>query len=287
MSFGRNSKIAAGLLGFVALAIGSMSFYTVEEGHVGIVKHFSEAQAQENPGLRFKVPFMDTVEMIEIRTRKNVEKMTTATSEQMPVSVEVSVNWTVNKEAALDMYRKYGGLSQFEQRILDPRFRAATKEAIPHYTAEHLIQNRSQAIKEIEDMLTEEMAGYPVKVDNVQIENIGLPDNYLKSIEAKQTAKNLADAEKFNLEKQKLEAQRGVNLDQAKADGTRLVASADAEAIRIKGEAEAYAIKVKAQALRDNPLIIQLTQAQSWDGKLPQTMLGSGAVPFIDVAKAK
>ena len=43
----------------------------------------------------------------------------------MPGTVYVSVNWTVDKESALELYRQYGGLGQFEQRILDPRFRSA------------------------------------------------------------------------------------------------------------------------------------------------------------------
>lgn len=49
------------------------SIYTVNEGHIGIVKRFSEAKEQVNPGLHFKVPFIDGVEEIEVRTRKNEE----------------------------------------------------------------------------------------------------------------------------------------------------------------------------------------------------------------------
>ncbi len=67
------------------------SIYTVNEGHIGIVKRFSEAKEQVNPGLHFKVPFIDSVEEIEVRTRKNEERMASSTKEQMPVTVSVSV----------------------------------------------------------------------------------------------------------------------------------------------------------------------------------------------------
>ncbi|MDH5361619.1 MAG: SPFH domain-containing protein, partial [Gammaproteobacteria bacterium] len=46
------------------------SYYIVIEGHVGVVKRFGEARHQENPGLHFKIPFIETVELIEVRTRK-------------------------------------------------------------------------------------------------------------------------------------------------------------------------------------------------------------------------
>ncbi|NQZ86637.1 MAG: prohibitin family protein [Colwellia sp.] len=259
------------------------SVYTVNEGHIGIVKRFSEAKEQVNPGLHFKVPFIDSVEEIEVRTRKNEEKMASSTKEQMPVTIVVSVNWTVDKTAALELYKQYGGLTQFENRILDPRFRSATKDVIPRYDAEKLIQDRASAIQEIELNFIEEMKDFPVTVDNIQIENIQLPAKYLTSIETKQTEKNLADAEKHRLARQNLEAQRDVNTAKAKADGIRLVAIAEAESIRIKGLAEAEAITAKAKALGNNPLIVKLTEAQNWDGKLPSTILGSSNMPILDM----
>jgi regulator of protease activity HflC (stomatin/prohibitin superfamily) len=273
----------------ITVAIGAIllfsSVYTVNEGHIGIVKRFSEAKEQVNPGLHFKVPFIDMVEEIEVRTRKNEEKMASSTKEQMPVTVIVSVNWTVDKTAALDLFRQYGGLKQFENRILDPRFRSATKDVIPQYDAEKLIQDRASAIQAIELSFIEEMKDFPVTVDNIQIENIKLPAKYLTSIETKQTEKNLADAEKHKLARQNLEAQRGVNTAKAKADGIKLVAIAEAESIRIKGLAEAEAITAKAKALGDNPLIVKLTEAQNWDGKLPETILGTGNMPILDMRK--
>lgn len=259
------------------------SVYTVNEGHIGIVKRFSEAKEQVNPGLHFKVPLIDSVEEIEVRTRKNEEKMLSSTKEQMPVTIIVSVNWTVDKSAALDLFRQYGGLSQFESRILDPRFRSATKDVIPKYDAEQLIQDRASAIQAIEINFIEEMKDFPVSVDNIQIENIQLPAKYLTSIETKQTEKNLAAAEEHKLARQNLEAQRAVNTSKAQADGIELVAIAEAKAIKLKGLAEAEAITAKAKALGNNPLIVKLTEAQNWDGKLPATILGEQNMPILDM----
>lgn len=283
------------VLALFLLASSCSSVYTVPEGHIGIVKQFSKAKDQVDPGLHFKIPFIESVEEIEVRTRKNVEQMGSATAEQMPINAEVSVNWTVDPAFGIDLFRKYGGLAQFEARILDPRFRSSAKSALPKYTAEQLIQNRSQAISSIEENLIKEMEGFPVKVDNVQIENLVLPPKYIQSIETKQTEKNLAAAEQHKLDRQGLEAQQKVNTanaerDAAKAhaDGvayaTLTEATAEAESIKMKGLAEAEAIEAKAKALKNNPLIVQLTHEQQWDGKLPTTVLGgSGALPLYNV----
>ncbi len=263
-----------------------MVFYTIDEGHVGIVKRFGEATEQVNPGLHFKLPFADTVEELEIRTRKNAEKLKASTFEQMPVGAEVSVNWTVIRPEAFQLYKNYGGLEQFENRILDPRLRSAAKDALARYKAEQIVQNRGQVIQKIEETLLATMQEFPVKLDSVQIENLVLPPKYLQSIETKQTEKNLAQAEKHRLERQKLEAQRDVNTaeaardaDKARADGSAYAiltnAKSEAEAIRLKGLAEAEAIKKKAEAIKANKVLVDYMRAQQWDGKMPTTMMGS------------
>ncbi len=275
------------VLALVGAAVLWQVFYTIDEGHVGIVKRFGEATTQVNPGLHTKVPFADGVEELEIRTRKNTENLKASTFEQMPVQAEVSVNWTVIRSEAFELYKNYGGLDQFENRILDPRLRSATKDALARFKAEQIIQNRGQVIQKIEETLLSAMSDFPVKLDSVQIENLILPKKYLQSIETKQTEKNLAAAEKHRLERQKLEAQREVNTAEAKRDAEKaradgsayaitIEAKAEAEAIRVKGLAEAEAIKKKAEAIKTSRVLVDYVKAQQWDGKLPTTVMGEG-----------
>jgi regulator of protease activity HflC (stomatin/prohibitin superfamily) len=285
-SKGKSSLIGVVILLFVAIA-GFQTFYTVDEGHVGIIKRFGEATEQVNPGLHLKIPFVDIVEVLEIRTRKNVEKLNASTHEQMPVTAEVSINWTVVREQAFDLFKRYGGLSQFESRILDPKLRSATKDALARYKAEEIIQNRGGVISRIEELLVEEMKEYPVKLDSAQLENLGLPQKYIQSIETKQTEKNLAAAEKHRLDRQKLEAQREVNTADAQRDAAKAIAEgkafaikieaeAEADAIRLRGLAEAEAIQKKAEALKQSHLLVEYIRAQQWNGQLPQTIMGEG-----------
>lgn len=267
----------------LSAAMGTV--FTVDEGHVGIVKRFGKAIDQVDPGIHMKVPFMDDVVEIEVRTRKNVETMNAATAEQMPMKAVTAVNWTVTRSAAIDLYKQYGGLDQFEQRILDPRLRSASKAGLAEFKAEKIIQNRNAAIHRIEELLEEETAGLPIELGDVQIEDINLPQKYIQSIETKQTELNLAAAEKHKLERQKLEAQREVNTanaqrdaTKAKADGEaykiRAEAEAQAYAIKEKGEAEASAIKAKADAIAKNQTLVEYMRAQQWDGQMPSTLMG-------------
>ena len=281
-------KVASGaiIIGAIfGLIILFSSWFITKEGHVDVVKRFGKAISVAQPGLNFKIPLIDTTDTIEIRTRKNMEEMSAATAEQMPVSATVSMNWSANPETVLDLYKAYGSLEQFESRVIDPKFRAITKESIAKFTAEETINKRDQVEQRLRDYLVTATQDLPIKISSLNIENIELPKNYLQSIEVKQTEKNLADAEVFKLEKQNLEAQRAVNTANADAQSITLRAKAEADAIKLKGEAEAKAIEAKSKALQGNPLIVQLTQAQQWDGKLPTHMMGEGSNFLLDMRK--
>jgi regulator of protease activity HflC (stomatin/prohibitin superfamily) len=200
----------------------------------------------------------------------------------------------VTPEAVLSLYQRYGSLDQFEQRILDPKLRQASKAAISLFNADELIRDRNKALFKIQENMVELMAGYPVTINSPQIEDIQLPDTYMDAITQKEQAREGAEREKYNLEKQKLTAQQQVQTAEAerdaamaKADGrayaTLKQAEADAEATRLKGDAEAHAIDKVQEAISANPLLVQYEQAKRWDGVLPISMPPNSSVPFLNV----
>jgi hypothetical protein len=70
---------------------------------------------------------------------------------------------------------------------------------------------------------------------------------------------------------------------EAEATAKRLQADADAYATEAAGKATANAIRERGAALRDNPQLVDLVQAEKWNGVLPTTMVPGSAVPFINV----
>lgn len=286
-----------GMALFAVLAI-VMSTFTIGEGERGVVTRFGEAQYQVDPGLHLKAPFIDGVRKIEIRERKSVEDLASATKNQLPVTAEVSVNWIADSAAVMEIYRGYGSLEQFQERILDPKLRQAAKSAISKFNADELIRNRQAATGEILNILVSLMDGYPVTVNSPQIENIVLPDTYLQAVMAKEKAREDAAREQYNLEKQKLESLREVqtaeaqrDANKAKADGNayrvRTEAEAEAEAIKLRKAAEAEGIRKVEAALSANPLFVEYTKALQWNGQMPTTIMGEGQGVLLNMGKTQ
>lgn len=44
-------------------------------------------------------------------------------------------------------------------------------------------------------------------------------------------------------------------------------------------------MSVRAAALEKNPKLVDYAAVEKWNGVLPQTMMGGGAVPFINLQK--
>ena len=273
---GRSS--AAGLL---VLLLAWLTIYTIEEGHVGIVKRFGKAISQVDPGIHLKIPFVDGIEKMEVRQRKNVEELAAATANQLPIQVAVSINWTVEKPSAMALFINYGGLEQFESRILDPKLRSAAKAALAQFPADQLIRNRQAAVAAIMEEMMRELEDFPLTVNSPQIENIALPPTYQQAVLEKERARENAEQEKHTLERQRLVALQAVNSAEANAAAKRLEADAEAYRVTAVAEAEATAIRLINVQLEKSPRYVELVKAKQWNGVLPQTMLAEdGAVLF-------
>ena len=272
-------SVAAGGIVLLLLAVSSVTI--IEEGHVGIVKRWGKAVVQLDPGFHLKLPIADRIEEIEVRQRKNVEELRAATANQLPITASVSINWTANRESAMDLFIRYGGLDQFEARILDPKLRSAAKAALSKFRADRLIRNRQEAVDAIMANMTAELESFPVTINSPQIENIELPPQYAEAVLEKERSRENAEREKHALERQRLIALQAVNSADANAQAKRIEADAEAFRVITEATAEADAIRLVNEQLARSSRYIELVRAKRWNGVLPATLLGSDVSPLL------
>lgn len=281
------SLLAVAILGLVGAATVFDGFFITQEGNTSIVKSFGKADREVEPGFHFKVPFTDSVVDLDIRERKSGGPMQISTSEQMPADAIITANWSIKKGAGLGLYKDYGSLEQFEDKVLEPKLLEAAKQGAAKYTAEEQMTKRDLVTMTIYEAFMQKVSYLPIDISAVQIEGIEFPKDYLSSIANKQTQKNNAEAEKFVLEKQNLTARQRENTAQADANAVLMIAKAQAESTELQGAAEAKAIEAKGKALSGNPLLIELTKAQTWNGSYITTSIGSGVTPIVDIREKK
>lgn len=290
--------IQSGVIGLIALAvIGAAlanSWYQIDQGDRGVLLTNGALSGVVGPGLHFKLPFLQRVEKISLRQQvvkwgceyeqgcTNLPAMQAYSRDQQPADMRVTVNFHVPEGEVANVYTNYGSLENLADRVIARKAQQEIKTVFGQYDAVSVIQNRAKFNKDVIDAIARVTDG-PVDIDGVQVENINFSQAYEQAVEARMTAQVEVQKQEQNLSQEKIKAEIAVTQAQGRANSVKAEADASAYRTKIEGEATAEAIKARAAALANNPLLVDLTKAEKWNGQLPTTMVPGTATPFIEV----
>jgi len=279
--------VGAAIAGLVILIAIVGSWYTVDQTERGVLLRNGAVIGTAQPGLGFKVPLIDGVEKISVKTATYTwDKMNSYSYDQQPADLKISVTLRASPDKVSDLYAKFGRLDTAVNQVVSPVVNQQVKVVFGRYTAVKAIQERGALNNAIKDAIAETLKFDPmIIIESVQLENIEFSANYLHSIEQRMLAEVEVQKLQQNAEREKVQAQITVTQAMAKAnaDATRLNGEARATNIKLTGEAEAAAIEARARALGTNPNLVTLVQAERWNGVLPTTMVPGSAVPFVSL----
>ncbi|MCX7512856.1 prohibitin family protein [Frateuria hangzhouensis] len=276
--------LGALLLGALVLLMAFFgSFYTVDQGTRGVQLRYGAVIGVAQPGLHLKLPFVDEVKFVSVQNQTQVyEKLEAYSRDQQPATMRVSVSFHIPDDQVQALYAQYGGIEALVERLVSRKLPDELKNVFGGYNAISVIQDRTQFGIDVSNAVKKGTVG-PLRIDGVQVEEIEFSQAYEDSIEKRMMAEVEIQTKRQNLDTEKINAEISVTKARARADSALAEATAQAEATRIRGDAEAAAIKARGEALRQNAGLVQLTVAEKWDGRLPQTMLPGGGVPLLDL----
>jgi regulator of protease activity HflC (stomatin/prohibitin superfamily) len=259
------------------------SWYTIDQRERGVILRNGRLIGTALPGLGFKLPLIDSVVKIQLETQiAKFEKLNSYSRDQQPADISISVNFRATESEVDELYAQFGGLRGFEDRVLGPKVREELKTVFGRFNAVTAIQERARLNAEVRSAIIAAAKG-PVLIENVQIENIDFSKAYETSIEQRMLAEVEVQKLRQNAEREKVQAEIVVTKATAEANAVRQRAQAEAEAITLRGKAEAEAIRARGAALGDSPRLVELVQAERWNGVLPTTVLPNTAVPMLSV----
>jgi regulator of protease activity HflC (stomatin/prohibitin superfamily) len=261
------------------------SWYTVDQGDKALVLRFGKVVETADPGFHFKIPFIDGIKRVSVRTQKMVNKLAVYSKDIQGAEVLLSINYAINPASVKDIYTNYG--IDYENRIIMPQIMAKSKDVFGQYNAVEIVQSREKLTSRIAGELQTQFVETGIVIESAQVENIDFSNEYEKSVEERMKAEVEVAKVRQNLEREKLNADMLRAKAQGQADATVMAAKADADAIKLRGTAEADAIKAKSAALAQNPSYVLLIQAERWNGSLPQVMLPNGSMPILDIRQGQ
>ncbi len=286
MSNIKNKKTVVSIVIFaivvIAAAVVSFScFVSVPAGHTGVVVSFGKVEDYVlDEGLHGKLPWQEVINM-DNRAQKEVLTMSAFSSDIQQVEVNCSINFSVDKETSQNLFRHVG--ESYYAKVVEPRIYENLKSVFAKYSAENLVGMREVLSDEIEGLLAPEMKEYGIELINISVEDIDFTDVFTDAVEAKQVA------EQAKLQAQTEQEQKTME-QQAAAERDVIAAQAEADVKKIEADAAAYSISVQAQAEADanakiaaslTPELIDYTEIEQWDGKLPEIYGADSVIPVL------
>lgn len=153
------------------------SFFTVATAQVVIITRFGKFLRVADPGLNWKVPFIDAVAgRISLRVNQISLTMETKTKDNVFVTIPISVQNRVRPEKAYDAFYKLSNpeaqiKSYVEQVILGH---------VPGMTLDEVFANQSSIATAVKQELDADMATFGYEIVNVLVTDI-VPDAKVKS----------------------------------------------------------------------------------------------------------
>jgi len=243
------------LLGLV-LWIGSMSFFTVSERERAIKFRLGEIVRDDfAPGIHLKWPFVNNVRKFDARILTlDAEPQRFPTFEKKHVIVDAFIKWRISDVSTF--YRATAG----DERQAEIRLSRVINDGLRSEFGKRTIQDaisgeRAEIMKVITSQIEEQAEQFGIKVVDVRIRRIELPQEVSVSVYRRMEAERARVAK--DLRSRGAEAAERIRAD---ADRQRSVLLAEAyrDAERLRGEGDALAAETYAQAFGKDEEFYQL-----------------------------
>jgi regulator of protease activity HflC (stomatin/prohibitin superfamily) len=269
------------ILAISGVVILSTASVRIPSGSRGVLLTWGKVEDRIlQEGLNFKIPFTQTVVLMNTQIQKAESTEATATADLQEVSTTVVVNYRLDP---LKVNKVYTDLRQdYVNRVIKPNIEESIKATTAEYRAEELVTRRADVKATLDDILTERLAIFNIDVVSVSLTDFQFSASFSAAIEAKVTAEQQALVSKNQLEQIRYEAQQQIIQAEAAKNATIRRAEGEAMAVIIEANATAKAIEIITLQMTDE--YASYLWLQQWDGKLPAVMTKDEQGLIIDVS---
>ena len=228
--------IAVGLFGLLTF-FGSIT--SVATGNTGVVTTFGRVENYTlESGFHIKAPWNSVTEM-DNRVQKSTIELSCFSSDIQEVRMIYTLNYQIDKSNAQEIYKTVG--VGYYTTIIEPTIAEAVKVATAKYTAEQLVQTRSELANDIKTLLDVSLDRYNIKVASTAIEDMDFTDAFTMAVENKQVAEQ---------KKKQAEIEQAQALAQAENDKKIAMTNAEAaaEVAKIQAEADMEVAKIASDS---------------------------------------
>jgi membrane protease subunit HflC len=228
----------------------SFPFFTVAEYQQAVITQFGRfIRVVKEPGLHFKVPFLQQVTIFEDRLLEyDAEPKEIITKDKKTLVVDNYSKWKIidPKRFYETVRNETGALARLDDIV----YSELRIELGRHTLTDIVASQRGEIMKKVTHKSDQKAREYGIEVKDVRIKRADLPVENAKAIYGRMKAEREREAKRYRSEGEEEAAKIRAEADKQK---TIILAEAYKKAQKIKGEGDASAIKIFAQALEKDP----------------------------------
>jgi len=234
----------------VAAIILAGSAFTVDETEQVIITQLGKyVRTITEPGLNFKVPFLQSVNRFEKRVLEyDAAAAKVITSDKKHLVIDNYARWRIVDP--LKFYQTVRNEHGAQGRLDDIVFSEIREEMARHTLTEIISINREVIMEKVHQQCDRKAREYGIEVIDVRIKRADLPQEVAHSVYARMRAERQRIAKKYRSEGEEEAVKIRAATDKEK---TILLAESYRQAEKLKGEGDAEAIKIYAEAFEKDP----------------------------------
>ena len=287
--------ILIGVIALLLVIVAFSSMYTVAENEYACTFRFSEiVNTASEPGLHFKIPFIDSVEYFPNTTMfYDIPPSEVLTSDKQNMTVDCYILWSISDPQQFS--RALGTTVKAEER-LDAITYNALKTAMGTLAQSDIINmedggERNKIYEGIAATVDATAASYGIHVEDVKIKQFDLPESNLNAVYNRMISERNQMAEKYtaegnyeaNLIRNEVDKEVNILISNAKAEAAKLEAEGEAEYMRLLAEAydtqdkkDFYEFRLALEALKASLNGDEKTIILDADSDLAKILMGLG-----------
>jgi membrane protease subunit HflC len=234
----------------VVLIVLGLSVFTVDETEQVIITQLGKyVRSVTEPGLNFKVPFIQTVHKFEDRVLEyDAAAAKVITSDKKHIVIDNYARWKIVDP--LKLYQTVRNEQGATSRLDDIVFSEIREELARHTLTEIVSVNREAIMDEVGRQCDVKAREYGVQVLDVRIKRADLPAEVAHSVYARMKAERQRMAKKYRSEGEEEAVKIRAQTDKEK---TIILAESYRQSEKLRGEGDAEAIKIYAEAFEKDP----------------------------------
>ena len=286
--------IIIGAIVLLLVIIGASSIYTVRENEYACTVRFAQIiETTGQPGLHFKVPFLDNIRYYTKATQfYDIPPSEVLTSDKQNMTVDCYILWRITDPKLF--YQSLGNATVAEERLNVLTYNQL--ETVMGTLAQADIINMEDGAKrnDIYEGIASDVNAlakqYGIEVEDVKIKRFDLPDSNLNAVYNRMISERNQMAEKYTADgnydasiiRNDVDKQVNIIVSNAKAEAAKLEAEGEAEYMRLLAEAydteekqEFYKFTLALDALKKSLTGDEKTVILDGDSELAQILAGT------------